>query len=148
MGNNNYRSFIPDQDLEWPGERAYGRIVFIPHGTDQTWVQSQSAVLPMFLTKVPRLMLATDAACERFRASFFQTMSKALDVPRLQSRIRMLQAQIQSALKLLDPEAAKRQDEAARELSEGLQKRQDHLLPYFSSEPRILTVWGSRPMMS
>ena len=58
------------------------------HGTDQTCVQSQNAVLPMFVTKVPRLMLATDAACERFRTSFFQTVSKALDVPRLQSRIR------------------------------------------------------------
>ncbi len=139
MGNNNYRFFIPDQDLESPGERAYGRIVFIPHGTDQTWVRSQSAVLPMFVTKVPRLMLSTDAACERFRASFFQTMSKALDVPRLQSRIRMLQAEIQPALQSMDPEAAKRQETAAHELSEGLQKRQDHLLAYFSSEPRLLT---------
>ncbi len=138
MGINNYRFFIPAQDPLHLNNQPYGRIVFIPHGTDQTWGQPRLAALPMYLTRLPCFTLASAAARQKFRETFAESLTKALDVPRLQARIQRIQAKIHPVLDSMDPKFAQRQANAARALSEGLRLRREHLSEYFSLQPRRL----------
>lgn len=138
MGNNNYRFFIPAKDLSSPTRPGAGPMIFIPHGMDQTWANPRSAALPISLTKLPRAFLSTPAGRERFRYWFARSLSNGLDLVRIQARITKLQGEIQPILKSIDPEAAKQQDIAARELINQLHIRQEHLTTYFSAPSQRL----------
>jgi spore coat protein H len=114
VGVNNYRIY---------NDIAKGRMVFLPHGSDQLFQHPEGEVLPEPQGMIARAVLETAEGRERYRARLIELRSRALDLDDIQRRFASLSAKVQPVLLERSMVEAEAQAEAASDLLGRISRR-------------------------
>ncbi len=90
QGRNNYHVY---------NDSASGRLVFIPHGTDQLFQQPSAPTMLQANGIVAKAILKTKAGQQRYRERLQTLVEKVFKVDELQKRIQEIEAKVRSVLK-------------------------------------------------
>jgi hypothetical protein len=150
LNKNNWRLF---HDLD------SNRMVFIPHGVDQTFGVGQhreGSILPPMSGVVASTVLSTAEGRKRYRQKLSQLYTNVLRTDEIFSRIDEVQAELTPALSELDSSAARNQEHQAAWLKQRILRRSEDLrrqldvtsTPFrFGSDGQVrLTGWKPSPV--
>lgn len=114
VGVNNYRIY---------NDIAKGRMVFLPHGSDQLFQDPEGAVLPEPQGIIARAVLETVEGREKYRTRLIELRSRVLDLGGIQRRVASLSARVRPVLIERSAVEAEAQAEAASDLLGRISRR-------------------------
>lgn len=119
MHRNNFRIFH---------DRTTDRMVFIPHGMDQMFGNTDRSVIPhQPVGLVAQAVLQVPELRDRYRARVAQIATNLFDVEAISSRIYEVSLKVQSALNEIDSGAAASHAQQAASLRNRVRRRADYL---------------------
>ena len=116
MAANNYWLYM---------DPTTGRAVFIPHGMDQLFYETQAPLLPDLHGVLARAVLETHTGRREFRTRCAILYGKLF--PTLSNRVEVLRANIRPVLAQLDSQVALLHDEAVTNLQRRIRERMRYL---------------------
>lgn len=152
LNRNNWRIF---RDLD------SNRMVFIPHGVDQTFGVGQrrdSSIIPRMSGRVARAVLATPEGRRRYRQRLAQLCATVFKPDEIVRRIDEVEASLRPALMRWSARAARSQEQQANGFKQRVVRRANDLERQLGTPPSLLrfgsddgvrlTGWQASPVRS
>jgi spore coat protein H len=130
MNRNNWRLY---HDLD------KGRMVFLPHGLDQLFGNPEGSILPPMEGLVAKAVLQIPELRQRYFQRMKELRASVFEPEAMTNRAYALAARFQPLLQAKDPDMAKQQENALRELCDAIMRRGEVLDQQLTQPIELLT---------